>query len=212
MQFETIQDFWWVIALYVSFGMALSANLNNKFQLDGLRLKVILASVSGVSLLPTFFFIPIPHEPFFYLSMVCCAILLSINETRVLDMSAQYGGPFATLARPLIIILTFIIWAFIAFDETLTMIDNSYVLFGVLASFVLVIIGSLSIARYSEFAKKGLRPLLEIAILGALIAILIKLGMEYRDTLYQVFLWTCMLNILIGISAFIRWRLKKDNL
>jgi hypothetical protein len=211
MQFETINNFWWVIALYVSFGTALSTNLNNKFQLDGLRLKVILASVSGISLLPTFLFIPVPQEPFFYLSMICAAVLLSINETKVLDMSAEYGGPFATLARPLIIILTFVIWAVIAYEDTRILLSANYVLPGVLVSFVLVAVGNILIVRHSVFATTGLKSLLHIAVLGALIAILIKLGMVYRDTLYQVFLWTCMLNILIGVSAFIRWWFKSNK-
>lgn len=212
MTFEIVQDYWWVIALYVSFGMAFSANLNNKFQMDGLRLKVVLATVSGTSLLPTFFFISMPTEPFFYLSMIVAAILLSINETKVLDMSAQYGGPFATLSRPLLIVLTFVIWACIEFEETVLLLSDFYVLWGVVISFLMVITGNLLIARYSVVARSGLKPLFQIAVLGALIAILIKLGMMYRETLYQVFLWTCMLNILIGIAAFVRWRfIKKDR-
>jgi len=89
--------------------------------------------------------------------MVCAAVLLSINETRVLDVSAQYGGPFATLARPLIIVLTFIIWACIAFEDTMILLSNQYSFYGITISFILIVIGNISIAKYSHFAKK--RPI-----------------------------------------------------
>jgi len=211
MLFGNVESYWWLIALYVSFGMALSTNLNNKYQLDGLRLKVVIAAVSGISLLPSFLFVSLPQEPFFYLSMVCAAVLLSINETKVLNMSAEYGGPFATLARPLIIILTFLIWAGIAFNDTMALLRNPIVSFGIAVSLICVVFGNVLIARYSVLAKQGLKMLFQIAILGALIAILIKLGMMYRETIYQVFLWTCMLNILIAVSAFIRWSCMRDR-
>jgi len=195
---------WWGFALYVSFGNALRSNVNHHYKIDGVRARLWSSLFSFIILSPALFFAKWPQSVEFYLSLAVGCVLVSTLSIKLLDVSARYGGPVATLSRPFHVILSFIFWGMVAWDDTLALLSDKWVLIGVATSFLMATGAQFWMSRNQADIKSALKELLQVAVMGAFMSVVIKYGMIFTNGIWEVMLWVCLTQAGVACIAFTR--------
>ncbi|TVQ84212.1 MAG: hypothetical protein EA357_03890 [Micavibrio sp.] len=199
---------WWIYALYVSFGNAIRSNLNSHYKADGVRARLWSSFVGAVLLSPALFLAQWPSNIEFYLSLAVVCGLSSMLSVKLLDLSARYGGPVATLSRPFHVFFSFFLWGVIVFDETIEMMSDPFVAVGVIAAFLLASAAQFSMYKNGLDIKQALRELIIVAAGGAVMAVVVKYGMLFTDHFMQILLWVCLTQSGVFVLSCIRARLR----
>lgn len=202
---------WWSLALFISLGSCVFLNLNKKHQLEGLRARGWSTLIAFLILSPSLFLVEFPKEPAFYLCAFIGGTLMSFVGEIYFNLSAKYGGPVVSLARPISIIFAFFVWTAIAPSETIEMLSRPVVLLGVLASFALAIWGQIRMVKDNVNVKRALKFLIAAAFLGGLTAPVVKYGMSFTWEFSHVFLWSFFFHLSGSVMCFCRHALKRNN-
>jgi len=199
---------WWGFALYVSAGNAIRSNLNSHYKADGVRVRFWSSLVSAILLSPFLFLARWPDNIEFYISLALGCVLVSTLSIKLLDLSAKYGGPVATLSRPFHVFFSFTLWGLVAFDDTIVMMSDPKVLLGVMTAFALATGSQLSMYRHAVDLKHALKELLFVAACGAIMSVVIKYGMIFTEGYEQAVLWGCLTQIGVCVISIARSRLR----
>lgn len=202
---------WWSLSLFISLGSCVFLNLNKKHKLEGLRARAWSTMIAYIILSPALFLVPFPKDPAFYLCAFLGGTLMSFVGEIYFNLSAKYGGPVVSLARPLSIIFAFFVWAFIEPFETLEMLSRPIVLIGVLASFTLAIWGQVRMVKDNVNVKQALKFLTAAAFLGGLTAPVVKYGMSFTWELSHIFLWSFFFHLAGSTMCFCRHAFKRNS-
>tara|TARA_R110002124_G_scaffold10469_2_gene52225 strand:- start:50 stop:925 length:876 start_codon:yes stop_codon:yes gene_type:complete len=199
---------WWGFALYVSAGNAIRSNLNSHYKADGVRVRLWSSLVSAVILSPFLFIARWPENIEFYISLALGCFLVSTLSIKLLDLSAKYGGPVATLSRPFHVFFSFTLWGLVAFDETVQIMSDPKVLTGVMIAFLLATASQFSLYRNGVDLKHALKELLFVAVCGAIMSVVIKYGMIFTEGYEQALLWGCLTQTGVCVISAIRSKLR----
>ena len=202
---------WWTLALAISFASCIFLNLNKKFQLDGLRARGWSTFFAASYLSPILFFIYLPTDPAFYLCAFIAGCMMSFVGEIYFNLGARYGGPVASLSRPFGIICSFIVWAAYDWQNTLIMLSDPIVGFGILAAFTLAMWGQMRLVKDNKSIKTAIKALVAAALIGGLVSPITKFGMEFTITPQQALVWTFFFHVSGSAMCFLRHCLRNTD-
>ncbi|MGM0422868.1 MAG: hypothetical protein ACQEQL_07215, partial [Pseudomonadota bacterium] len=196
---------WWVIALGTSFLNAVWFDLNKKFQIDSICGWAWISCFSALLFSPSLFFVEIPTDPLFFVSLIVVGALMSYGGVLLFDLSARYGGPVASLGRPLQILFSFIIWCLIDWQHTVELFSRIEVLLGVIIAFLLAAWGKFRLVKDIFNIKAAAGALVLVGLISGMQGPVTKLGMMFTWELEQALVWACLSHVAVFVITISRY-------
>lgn len=191
-------DMTWVI---LSFGatlcLALVAEINRRFKVEGFRLNLLKSVFAVLFGLPLLLVAVFPQDLQFYLIATTQGLMSVYAMNVFFDLAKRYETRVSAMYLGVTAVAAFILWYMLKPTEMSALLSNEILAVALIICFIGVIV-SLQFLRENDLSLKVLKTLLPLGLLFAFVDVSIKIFIEGNYPIWQTVLTFVMVSFAVN--------------